>query len=366
MELGIFKIVALVTVAFLAVSIMLPRFRRLAIKHGFVDKPGGRKDHENLVPPIGGLVIFPIFLILSLATDTHGIKHYLNEYWPLLSSLLLILITGAIDDRFDIRASIKFFIQFLAALIIVGLGDIKIESLGNLVGLGTLNFGWATIPFTVFCVMLLINAMNMIDGIDGLAGGKSLIALLWISIACGLSGKVPSHEIIVMVLLIGTIGGFLYSNMRSPVCNKAKIFLGDSGAMALGLALSWFCIKYSQEPYHIYYPITVAWILALPVIDNFALFTVRLSLHEHPFSADRRHLHHHFIDAGISPGRSTSILLATSCITGLIGYGGTRLDVPEYILTFSWVLLLAIHTYLKFHPEIFISFLSRFADKENK
>ncbi len=354
MEPTLLKLVSLAVISFFAVALMLPRFRRLAARSGFVDRPGGRKDHEAVVPPIGGLVIFPVFIILALAAGMD-----IGEYGPLLAALGLILVTGSLDDYMDINANLRFFIHFIAAFLIVVPGGAEIRTLGNFFGFGTLSLSWMGAPFTIFCVMLLINAFNMMDGLDGLAGGKGVIVLVWLVVAEGIGGNTGGEQIAYMVLLMGAIGGFLFSNMRTPINKKAKVFLGDSGSMALGLVAAWFCIRLSQPPAQAMPPIVVAWILSVPVIDAFALFTIRLSSGRHPFSADRLHFHHHFVHAGLSPGQATCVILIIGYLLGLAGYAGAYFGLPEYVLTYAWIMLLAIHTLITFNSVKFISFLAR-------
>ncbi len=353
MDPFIFKLIASGIVAFLAVAGILPRMRRLAIRNGFVDMPGGRKDHEEIVPPIGGLVVFPVFTVLALAAGMD-----LNAYWPLLTALALILMVGALDDYLDIKASFKFFIQFVAALLIVVKGGVVVESLGDFFGTGPLELGIAAIPFTVFCVMLLINAINMMDGLDGLAGGMGTIILFWMLVAEIFNDVTGKGTAIFLVLLIGALGGFLISNMRTPFNKRAKVFLGDSGSMALGLILAWFSIRLSQPPHHTLVPISVAWIVALPVIDAFGLFMIRIFSGRHPFSADRLHFHHRFIHAGVPPGKATVIILVTGFVLGLTGFLGTIWDAPEYLLTYAWIGLLGLHTFFTVKSEKFITFLT--------
>jgi UDP-GlcNAc:undecaprenyl-phosphate GlcNAc-1-phosphate transferase len=354
MDAGTLKLLILALISFFTVFFLLPRFFRIAVRSGFVDQPGGRKGHERRVPPIGGLLIFPVFMILAMAGGA-GFK----ENWPLFCALVLILATGVLDDRLDIKASLKFAIQFIAALLIVLPGGALIISLGNFIGTGPLYLGWMAVPFTIVCVMLLINAINMIDGLDGLAGGLGLIALFWLAASSLQAGESKYLEEI--ALLMGALGGFLYSNMRTPLNKKAKVFLGDSGSMALGLVLSWYCINMSQIPNQSLAPVSVSWIVALPVIDAFALFIVRLSSGRHPFSADNLHFHHHFINAGYPVEKTTLLILLIGFIMGLAGVCGHLLELPDYYLAAGWVLLLVVHTVITINSGRFIDFLAKFS-----
>ncbi len=157
-------------VAFAAVLILMPLARKAARQSGFVDVPQGRKQHHKPVPPIGGLVIFPVFIAVSLWSGAD-----LNYFWPLYVGLGVLVFTGALDERLQIKASIKLVIQIAVALLVVLYGQAHIYQLGNLFGLGDIGLSVLSIPVSVLAVVLLINAMNLLDGLDGLAGGFAAV-----------------------------------------------------------------------------------------------------------------------------------------------------------------------------------------------
>ncbi len=347
LELIIFPLVTLGVTLF-----AVPYARRFALAFGFVDKPGGRKMHEEAVPPVGGLIIFSIFIVMSLLS---GQDVTLN--WAFYLSLVLLLVTGYVDDRYYVPASLKFLIHFTAAILIVVPGGAELRSLGNIFSTGNFGLGWAAPVFSVACVVYLINAMNMMDGLDGLAAGKSFIVLLWLMGASFFSGAMP--EFLPMAVLAAALLGFLYYNMRHPFRKKACIFLGDAGSMALGLTLAWFCIKLAQGDNRVIEPISVAWILALPIVDAFGLFAMRISEKRHPFSADRRHFHHHFINAGYSDAQATTMILGIGAFFGAVGMFSLAAGVPEYIMTSLWISLWVGHTAMTMKPDGFIRFLKK-------
>ncbi len=345
--------------AFLMVAVLIPFIRGKAISVGYVDKPGGRKNHLGNIPPVGGLVIFSIFIVVCLLSGTN-----LSSFWPLFAGIIILLGVGAVDDILHIRPWIKFFAQSLAAFIIVFFGDIVVFDLGNLFGFGDISMGWLGFLFSWFCVVLLINSINMMDGLDGLAAGKSAIVLLWFIIACYFAGfYAPIKE---LLILLGAVLAFLYYNMRHPFRDKACIFLGDAGSMSLGLVLGWYSISLSQEPSPVLVPVSVAWIVALPVIDAFALFVYRAKQGRHPFSADRNHFHHHFVHAGIPVSRATPMILVIGFLWGLVGYGGVNIGIAEPVLMYIWIALLFFHTFITIYPERFIKLLSKFGVKNEQ
>ena len=308
--------------AFFLVLAAIPPARRLALRYDFVDAPGGRKHHEDPVPPIGGLVVFPVFMLLSVLAGAD-----LQSYWPLYLGLAILLFTGAVDDLEQVNAWAKFFVQIAVAALVVIAGQARLYSLGDLFGFGNLELGWMSIPFSMAAVVLLINAINLMDGLDGLAAGKGFIVLGWLVLACFLAGEGAASAVILP--LLGALAGFLFYNMRHPLRDRACVFLGDAGSLGLGLTLAWFCIGLAQEPDPILVPISVAWILALPIMDACGQFFRRVREGRHPFSPDRGHFHHHFIHAGMKVGQATPAILGVGVLLGAVGVFGVTLGVPQ-------------------------------------
>jgi UDP-GlcNAc:undecaprenyl-phosphate GlcNAc-1-phosphate transferase len=333
--------------ALITVMVLIPIICKIADKAGFVDKPVGRKQHDSPVPPMGGAVIFSVFLIFMMVFG--------NMHWAVYVSLALILVVGIIDDAFEVNAKIKFAIHFMAAFILVIGGGVQIHSLGNLLGFGDINLGWMAIPFSVACVVYIQNAVNMMDGVDGLAGGNSLLIFGWVFAAA----FIGNHEIAYfqLPLLMVCLLGFLIFNMRTPLLKRAKIFLGDAGSMALGLMIAWAAITLSQDQNAVIKPVSVAWILALPIVDSFGLLVARLKEKRPAFEADRRHFHHHFAHAGFSPNLTTPLILVYSFVLCAVGFFGIMIGIPEYILGWGWICLWVGHAILTLKSEKFIQLL---------
>jgi UDP-GlcNAc:undecaprenyl-phosphate/decaprenyl-phosphate GlcNAc-1-phosphate transferase len=331
---------------------LVPVARRFAIHHGFVDQPGGRKDHEIAVPPVGGIVIFAVFLLISLFSESS----FEGDGYFILS-LVLILGVGIVDDYRGVPASLKFLIHFIVGFLVVVGGGAELVNLGNLLGFGDISFdSWGGVLFSVACVVYILNAINMMDGMDGLAAGKSLIIFVWLGIAAALSGY--GNVIVPLMVLIGALVGFLFYNARHPLRDRASIFLGDAGSMALGLCIAWFAINLTQGDDPALSPISVAWIIALPIIDAFGLLVARLKDGKHPFEADRRHFHHHFLAAGFTPAQATPLILLWGFTLGAFGYVAALQGLPEPILGWAWVALWWGHAYIVMRPDGFVKFLS--------
>lgn len=335
--------------AFFSVLIAIPLVCKLAGRAGFLDNPEGRKQHEVPVPPLGGITIFTIFLMIMSVLG--GLP------WAVFGALALMLVVGIVDDARGMNAKLKFALHFTSAFVMVLGGGAQLHSLGNLLGLGDVTLGFFAIPFSIACVVYVQNAVNMMDGVDGLAGGYSLIVFGWLLVAA--IGGAYDDIVVQISILMACLSGFLVYNMRSPIRSRAIIFLGDAGSMALGLMIAWFAITLSQQPYAVINPASVAWLIALPIFDSFALLVARLKDGKHPFAPDRRHFHHHFIHAGFSAGQTTFLILAYSILLGSIGFFAPRMGVPDFVLGWGWVALWAGHTALTIHADQFIRLLAR-------
>lgn len=353
-------LITALVLAFALVLVLVPPLRRLAIHIGFVDEPGGRKDHQDPVAPIGGLVVFVVYMVVMILAggDSAGT---IATFWPLFAGLSLILLVGVLDDYKNIPPWPKFTAQFVAAGLIVVPGGAQLHHLGDLFGFGDFGLGFMAIPFSVIATVLLINAVNLMDGLDGLAAGHSFVAFLWMVVACLVAGQWGA--LLPIMPLMGALAGFLVYNMRHPLRSRASIFLGDAGSMGLGLVIAWFAIALAQDPDPVLVPISVAWILALPIMDTCAQFYRRMHEGRHPFSPDRGHFHHHLVHAGLPVGRSTVVILGLAFVLGGIGYGGILLGVPGWILTIVWICLLFSHMALSHEPKTYISFFEKLGDR---
>jgi UDP-GlcNAc:undecaprenyl-phosphate GlcNAc-1-phosphate transferase len=338
--------------AFIAVLLLIPLARSFALHIGFVDAPGGRKQHDIPVPPIGGLVIFPVYMLCAFLG---GVP--MDVYWPLFLGISILLIVGVLDDWLHLHPWVKFTSQIAVAFLVVLWGEARLYELGDLFGFGPLGLGFMSIPFSVAAVALLINAINLMDGLDGLAGGKGFVVLFWLVLASMLAGEMGA--VLVIAPMMAALAGFLVYNMRHPLRDKASIFMGDAGSMALGLVLAWFCVGLAQQPDPVLVPISIAWILALPIIDTCGQFYRRAKEGKHPFSPDRGHFHHHFIHAGIPVGQSTLAILALGVVLGGIGYVGIQIGVPQVVLTILWIALLFSHMAMCRQPERYINILKK-------
>lgn len=347
-------IAGLFVLAALVVGVMVPFACRLAHHVDFLDRPGGRKKHDDEVPPVGGLVVFPVFMLLVFLSG-----HADASFGAFSLAILLLVTIGALDDRFALSARFKFIMQFVAAFIVVLLGDVRVWGFGDIFGFGPLGTGWMGVPFTVVAIVLLINAINLMDGLDGLAGGLGFVVCAGLLICALMMGD--GEHAVLLAAMMGALAGFLFHNMRSPFLPQARIFLGDAGSLALGLTLAWFAIDMGGNPNSAttLMPMTVAWLLALPIMDTCAQFARRVSQGRHPFDPDHNHFHHHFVTAGLPVKYATPSILLIVALYGAFAIVLQFSGVAQAWLTYPWIALLFAHMYMSVRPRRFRKVIQR-------
>ena len=320
-----------------AITAFLAHFlRRPALRIGLVDIPGGRKQHAGEIPVIGGIAMFCGFTFSLL-----GVGKLDGANLSLVCALALMIMVGALDDMRDLAARHKFVAQIVAALFMASWAGNYVGQVGNLLGFGSLSlYNWA-IPFTVVCVLGVINAINMLDGSDGLAGSVCLTALTWLAVAAGLSGQ--DIPLLIAVLMMSAVAGFLLFNLRLPWQAHARVFMGDAGSMMLGFALVWLAVDLTLSSGRTLPPIVAVWIIALPLADMARVMLTRILRNQSPFVADRIHLHHLLITRGYSNNRVVLTMAALSATAGGAGIGAWKLGVPEYVLFYAFIFALAAY-----------------------
>ncbi len=258
----------------------------------------------------------------------------LNNFSISLYLCALFIMTFMIfDDFLIIKPSYRFIFQgLIAALMILMSGEYLIQ-IGDLLGFGEISLGVLSIPFTIFCVVGLMNAFNMIDGLNGICASLALIPIMYVTYLGNFSYG--------LLIPIGAIIGFLAYNL-GYLGKKRGVFLGDSGSNMLGFAVAFICIEYSQNVNHSSYinPVTALWLVALPLIDCITVMFSRSLKGIMPFSPGRDHLHHRLLDFGIKPKRILLIFILSSLILALIGFL-LEINFPEreYISFYAFLIL---------------------------
>jgi UDP-GlcNAc:undecaprenyl-phosphate GlcNAc-1-phosphate transferase len=201
--------------------------------------------------------------------------------------------------------------------------------------------GWLGIPVTVFVVVGTINALNMADGLDGLAAGQALISLLLFLCFALYAGNEPMAARLLTVA--AAVAGFMIWNLRFPWQRSARVFLGDAGSMLLGFVIAWTAVRLTQNPAHPVSPVLGPWTIALPLIDCVALIFRRMRQGRSPFSADRDHLHHLLLDAGYSPGAITWGLMLVSAVLGSSAALAVKLGINRPLLVMIFLALIVAY-----------------------
>lgn len=331
-------------VAGLFTSILVRWLADYADRRDWVDAPGGRKQHKHKVPVVGGLA-----MLLGGAVATALLGRNGAIEWQLLGALALTAVVGWIDDRHPIRAPHRMALQALAAFIACGYSGVVLHHVGSLTGIGYIELGKLALPFTILALVGTANSINLIDGLDGLAGGISFIALSWFSVLIvGIEVSDRTNEIgallIVVMAFAGAIVGFLRFNLRSALLPQAEVFMGSAGSVTLGLLLGWIAVRTTQSfGAHAPYPTVAVWILALPIFDTLSCMLRRLQAGRSPAAPDRRHMHHLLLAQGARTVEAVKRLHAIAVGCGAIGVAGWAFDVPESLM--FWTLLAAFVCY---------------------
>jgi len=298
-------------VAFGFTLISMPLARRIAEKIGAIDVPKDeRRMHKQPTPRLGGLALFFGFMVSVLC-----FCEITREFIGLLCGAVIIVILGIFDDSRGLSAKFKFGVQIIAALVVVYVGDIKIDIFTNPNIFSNEKFlvlsDWVSVPVTVLWIIAITNAVNLIDGLDGLAAGVSSIAsvsLVFVAIMV----DAPAIAL-VAVIITGACFGFLPSNFR----RKNKMFLGDTGSTFLGYTLAVLSILGVFKSYAVISFAVPVLIFGLPIFDTAFAMLRRILTGKSVMTPDRGHIHHKLVDMGFSKKQAVFILYAMSAILGL-------------------------------------------------
>jgi UDP-GlcNAc:undecaprenyl-phosphate GlcNAc-1-phosphate transferase len=301
-----------------------------------VDYPDRRKQHEGVVPLCGGIAIFLTLAIILMFFNNPMLLSM--NFW---AGILITLFVGVMDDRNELSAGKRLAAQFVAALILVDplSGATITAGIALPPALLSLSFPLLTAVAILF-VVGLINSWNMIDGVDGLAGGSAAAALFWLAVIASWNGA--GQLALPIVILLAAVCGFLLFNMRSPWLTRAKIFLGDAGSTALGATIAYLVITLSIQG-GIAFSVLL-WIVIVPVLDTLSLIIRRLHAGRSPLSADRCHLHHRLLDRSVSPAATTNIIVGASGLCGAIGCLGIVAGASNSFMTLALLIPVIVHS----------------------
>tara|TARA_B100000787_G_C16199087_1_gene303412 strand:- start:1240 stop:2280 length:1041 start_codon:yes stop_codon:yes gene_type:complete len=329
----------LLFVAAISTIIAISILRPFAISINLTDTPGARKKHQGVVPLIGGLAMFIGFLVsvLSSTIDLNQIKYFI------LASFIVVIV-GVLDDHRDMSVGFRFLFQTTAALIVVTVGGVSVESLGNLLSRNEIYLNSWSIFFTITAIIFAMNAVNMSDGIHGLAGSNSLITLIALSYLAYLSTNFQSLTI--ALLMCAVIPPFLFDNLCIGRSESKRIFMGDAGSMFLGLGIVWLLIDLSQGEYRAFSPVIALWLFALPLIDTTSTILRRLIIRKSPFKPDLNHLHHNLSRMGLSNTFVLIVITTLSLSMTLIGVFGAKNDIADWKMFLGFIIIFIVYFFL--------------------
>jgi len=338
------------TTSFLVVLLSTPSLIKVAILKRLFDAPGDtRKLHTRMVPTIGGIIIFAgtlfsfsLWFPSQKIHDPFQLFNVVNEYKFIVSTLLIMFFVGVKDDIIGTAPVKKLVAHVLVGMVLVLMADIRIVGLHGIFGIDVIPY-WASVFLSLFTYIVVVNAFNLIDGVDGLAGGVGFIA----SSALGAWFAFAGDYVMACLAfaLSGSLLAFLMFNF-SP----AKIFMGDSGSLTIGLIIAVLAIKLvgydvssikNEFILNTSKPVFVMSALVYPLVDTLRIFIYRAVRGVSPFSADRNHIHHRLIDIGCSHKATTIILYAVNILIISLTISLTYIN-PTYCLLISGGTALAL------------------------
>ncbi len=310
------------TITFFAIPIII----QVARQKKLFDEPDERKVHKLVIPTLGGLGIFGGFILATLIGAPVGSLEL--QYFA--AAAIVIFFLGIKDDILVLSATKKFVGQLVAAGIVIKFGGVQLSNMNGFLGITTIPH-IASIVLTLFTIIVIINSFNLIDGIDGLAGSLGLLTSLVFGIYFYYTGQLLYG--VMALSLAGSLVGFLIYNF-SP----AKIFMGDTGSLLIGLINSILVIKFinTAAAPNIAFPLEAApalgfAILIVPLFDTMRVFALRILSRRSPFSPDRTHVHHFLLELGYSHRKITILCVSFNFFLILFAYSIRSLGTTTVI-----------------------------------
>ena len=328
-------LVALFLIACIATQWIFPNVLNVAFTKNIVDNPDARKLQRRPVPVLGGAcVYFGTVMALCIA----NLFFDCSDLFPIMCAMTIMLCVGIVDDIIDLSPSLRFFIEILVVAVALCPNDYMIDSLHGLWGINEISV-YLAVPLAIVAGVGIINAINLVDGVDGLSTGYCMMASTLFGIMAALVKDWPM--LIMAVIAVGALIPFFLHNVFGKY---TKMFIGDGGTLFMGVMISVFVMNMlNSEPLYIEYvlkgmgliPFTVA-VLAVPVFDTLRVMSMRMLRGNSPFKPDKTHLHHIFIEMGFSHvGTTMSILSLNTLVVGLwfLTYQlGGSIDLQLYVV----------------------------------
>ncbi|WP_174705708.1 UDP-N-acetylglucosamine--undecaprenyl-phosphate N-acetylglucosaminephosphotransferase [Mixta gaviniae] len=312
--------------------------RKAAKKVGLVDRPNYRKRHQGLIPLVGGISVYAGICFTFVITN-----YYLPHAMLYLACAGVLVLVGALDDRFDISVKIRAVVQAAIAIVMMVVGKLYLLSLGYIIGPMELVVGPFGYVLTLFAVWAAINAFNMVDGIDGLLGGLSCVTFGAMGIILFFDGQ-HSLAMWCFAMIAATLP---YILLNLGVFGKRyKVFMGDAGSTLIGFTIIWILLETTQGVTHPITPVTALWLIAIPLMDMVAIMYRRLRKGMSPFSADRQHIHHLIMRAGFTSRQAfVLITLAAALLAGVGVLGEYLAFIPEWVMLLLFLFAFFLYGY---------------------
>lgn len=311
---SLFIIVPLV-VALLAVGWVHPRLVRIAAMKMIVDNPDARKLQKEPIPILGGVAVM-FGAVLGISCTAVFPETVFNDTIVLIIAVMMVMLyTGTMDDILELTPRLRFLIEIMSVCALIFVGGFRLDDLHGLWGVSVLP-DWVAVPLTVFACVGIINAMNLIDGVDGLSSGFCITA-------CAIFSAVffKAGDMMMFILSMALIGALIPFFMHNVFGERSKMFIGDGGTLVMGAVMSIFVVRVLG----VGSPVAQFWdqshegmsavaftlaVLCVPVFDTLRVMVTRMLQGRSPFHPDKTHLHHMFIDLGFSHvGTTFSIIL---------------------------------------------------------
>ncbi len=322
------NIIGVFLFSFFITIISIPKIIRISNKKGLMDDPNDRSSHETRIPTLGGVALFfGIVVSTSIFATDLG-----SNYSFFLSAITILFFVGLMDDLLVVAPDKKLYAQLISTTFIIFGSGITINSMHGLFYIYELNY-WMGVLLTYFVFIVLINAFNLIDGIDGLASGVGIvISLSFIFIFY----RIFDYGIgLLAVAIVAVLLGFL----RYNASKTERIFMGDTGSMVIGFILTFMAVRFlfiSGLPNYKLYtaPVLLLFIFCIPVIDTFSVFCIRILNGKHPLKPDKNHLHHQILNLGFNHFQTSLILVSVNVIFVFVGFYLRYLDINVLFLIF--------------------------------
>lgn len=329
-------------VSFILTFIAIPSIVRVSTIKNLVALPNGRTSHKNPTPNLGGVAIFAGVVISSVLFTGINTAHELKY---IIAAMMIIFFIGLKDDLYPIAAYKKFIGQTLAILFILIPGGSHIQFFHGLFGIYEISYFPSLIISYIF-FLAMINSFNLIDGIDGLSSGIGILTSIFFAIVFLMDNQLPYA--IMSFILASSLLAFFYFNVFSK---RNKIFLGDTGAMLIGLVLAIFAVRFlNEDSVNMFFkrglsaPAALLAVLIVPLFDTARVFVLRIAWGKSPFEADRNHIHHRLLELSGNHLKATSIILLVNIL--MVSIVSIFRDVGTELLIGIILALAAILSYI--------------------